>query len=87
MTFYPGLRSQTRFAPGYLLSGFQPLSDDMDTVAMTIDPRLWRIIAAQPYPLLFATISGAHLYGFPSPENDRARRGWLWQDVGVGETE
>jgi|688.fasta_scaffold280915_2 hypothetical protein len=25
-------------------------------------------VAAQPYPLLFATISGAHLYGFPSPE-------------------
>jgi len=36
---------------------------------MTIDPRLHRIGAAQPYPLLFATISGAHLYGFgfPSP--------------------
>ena len=36
---------------------------------MTIDPRLHRIVAAQPYPLLFATISGAHLYGFgfPSP--------------------
>jgi len=26
-----------------------------------IDPRLHRIVAAQPYPLLFATISGAHL--------------------------
>jgi hypothetical protein len=26
---------------------------------MTIDPRLHRIVAAQPYPLLFATISGA----------------------------
>ena len=24
---------------------------------MTIDPRLTRIVAAQPYPLLFATIS------------------------------
>jgi hypothetical protein len=35
---------------------------------MTIDPRLRRIVAAQPYPLLFATISGAHLYGFPSPD-------------------
>jgi predicted nucleotidyltransferase len=29
--------------------------------------RLYRIIVAQPYPLLFATIYGAHLYGFPSP--------------------
>jgi hypothetical protein len=28
---------------------------------MTIDPRLHRIVAAQPYPLLFATISGAHV--------------------------
>jgi hypothetical protein len=28
---------------------------------MTIDPRLYRIVVAQLYPLLFATISGAHL--------------------------
>jgi predicted nucleotidyltransferase len=28
---------------------------------MKIDPRLKRIVAAQPYPLLFATISGAHV--------------------------
>jgi len=36
---------------------------------MTMDSRLHRIVAAQPYPLLVATISGAHLYGFgfPSP--------------------
>src|SRR2546427_13255138 len=43
--------------------------------AMTIDPRLQRIIGAQPYPLLFATISGAHLYGFPSPDSDFDLRG------------
>src|SRR5213595_3695820 len=42
---------------------------------MTIDPRLNRIVAAQPYPLLFATISGAHLYGFPSPDSDYDLRG------------
>ena len=42
---------------------------------MTIDPRLHRIVAAQPYPLLFATISGAHLYGFPSPDSDVDLRG------------
>jgi uncharacterized protein len=42
---------------------------------MTIDPRLQRIVAAQPYPLLFATISGAHLYGFPSPDSDYDLRG------------
>ena len=42
---------------------------------MIIDPRLHRIVAAQPYPLLFATISGAHLYGFPSPDSDFDLRG------------
>ena len=39
------------------------------------DPRFQRIVAAQPYPLLFATISGAHLYGFPSPDSDFDLRG------------
>lgn len=39
------------------------------------DPRLQNIVAAQPYPLLFATISGAHLYGFPSPDSDYDLRG------------
>src|SRR5712671_6814678 len=42
---------------------------------MTIDPRLQRIVTAQPYPPLFATISGAHLYGFPSPDSDFDLRG------------
>jgi hypothetical protein len=42
---------------------------------MTIDPRLKRIVASQPYSLLFATISGAHLYGFPSPDSDFDLRG------------
>src|SRR4051794_11732001 len=42
---------------------------------MKADPRLKRIVAAQPYPLLFATISGAHLYGFPSPDSDFDLRG------------
>ncbi len=42
---------------------------------MDTDPRLRRILAAQPYPLLFATISGAHLYGFPSPDSDFDLRG------------
>jgi uncharacterized protein len=40
-----------------------------------IDQRLHRITSAQPYPLLFATISGAHLYGFPSPDSDFDLRG------------
>ena len=42
---------------------------------MSADPRLHRIVAAQPYPQLFATISGAHLYGFPSPDSDFDLRG------------
>lgn len=42
---------------------------------MKIDPRLHTIVAAQPYPLVFATISGAHLYGFPSPDSDYDLRG------------
>ncbi|MBX3733965.1 MAG: nucleotidyltransferase domain-containing protein [Verrucomicrobiae bacterium] len=40
-----------------------------------IDPRLHRIVAPQPHPLLFATISGAHLYGIPSPDSDFDLRG------------
>jgi len=41
----------------------------------TINPLLHRIVAAQPYPVLFATVSGAHLYGFPSPDSDYDLRG------------
>lgn len=37
--------------------------------------QLLPIISDQPYPLLFATISGAHLYGFPSPDSDYDLRG------------
>jgi hypothetical protein len=44
-------------------------------MAVTLDPRLAVIAAAQPYPLFFATISGAHLYGFPSPDSDYDLRG------------
>lgn len=40
-----------------------------------VDPRLSHIVAEQPYPLLFATVSGAHLYGFPSPDSDYDLRG------------
>lgn len=31
--------------------------------------------AEHPYPLLFATVSGAHLYGFASPDSDYDLRG------------
>lgn len=39
------------------------------------DPRLHKQVKDHPYPLLFATISGAHLYGFPSPDSDFDLRG------------
>lgn len=42
---------------------------------MNIDLRLQNQVAEHPYPLLFATISGAHLYGFPSPDSDFDLRG------------
>ncbi len=41
-----------------------------------IDYQLLRAEAAShPYKLLFATVSGAHLYGFPSPDSDYDLRG------------
>jgi predicted nucleotidyltransferase len=43
--------------------------------AITADPRVQAEVAAHPYPLLFATVSGAHLYGFPSPDSDVDLRG------------
>jgi predicted nucleotidyltransferase len=42
---------------------------------MMFDPRLQQHIDDQPYPLLFVTISGAHLYGFASPDSDYDLRG------------
>jgi len=42
---------------------------------MTIDDRLAVEAARQPYPHLFVTVSGAHLYGFPSPDSDFDLRG------------
>ena len=42
---------------------------------ITKDPRLAVPMEQHPYPLLFATISGAHLYGFESPNSDVDLRG------------
>ena len=39
------------------------------------NPDLTEVVRLQPYPLLFVTISGAHLYGFPSPDSDYDLRG------------
>jgi uncharacterized protein len=38
-------------------------------------PLLQQQVEEHPYPLIFATISGAHLYGFPSPDSDYDLRG------------
>jgi uncharacterized protein len=40
-----------------------------------IPAQLITIAQTQPYPLLFATVSGAHLYGFPSADSDYDLRG------------
>ncbi|MEU5536484.1 nucleotidyltransferase domain-containing protein [Streptomyces sp. NPDC020362] len=40
-----------------------------------LDLDLTTVIAEQPHPLLFATVSGAHLYGFPSRDSDLDLRG------------
>jgi hypothetical protein len=32
-----------------------------------IEEKLKKIASEHPFPLVFATVSGAHLYGFPSP--------------------
>ena len=42
---------------------------------MTFDHRVLARVRKQPFPLLFVTISGAHLYGFPSPDSDYDLRG------------
>jgi uncharacterized protein len=34
-----------------------------------------RAVSEHPYPLIFATVSGAHLYGFASPDSDWDLRG------------
>ena len=45
------------------------------TSSIESDPRVRAEVTAHPYPLLFATLSGAHLYGFPSPDSDVDLRG------------
>jgi len=52
---------------------FHPVAERERRTMM--DPRLRQQIDSHPYPLVFATISGAHLYGFPSPDSDYDLRG------------
>jgi uncharacterized protein len=40
-----------------------------------IDPRAEAEVRTHPFPLIFLTVSGAHLYGFASPDSDWDLRG------------
>jgi len=40
-----------------------------------LNEQLLQAVKEHPYALLFATVSGAHLYGFPSPDSDYDLRG------------
>lgn len=40
-----------------------------------IEEKLQKIASEHPFPLVFATVSGAHLYGFPSADSDYDLRG------------
>ncbi len=42
---------------------------------MIDNDKMMRHVQTHPFPLVFATISGAHLYGFPSPDSDFDIRG------------
>lgn len=42
---------------------------------MELNPNLLEAVKRQEYPMVFVTISGAHLYGFPSPDSDYDLRG------------
>lgn len=44
-------------------------------MSLTIPDEVNEAAARHPYPLVFATISGAHLYGFASPDSDWDIRG------------
>ncbi len=42
---------------------------------LVIDPRAAAAVREHPHRLVFATVSGSHLYGFPSPDSDWDLRG------------
>lgn len=48
---------------------------DSRLIGQASQAQLLAAIARQPYPLIFATLSGAHLYGFPSADSDYDLRG------------
>lgn len=47
----------------------------LDFPRMNINQRLFSIVESHPHHLLFISLSGGHLYGFPSPDSDFDLRG------------
>lgn len=70
-------RRAGRRSPGFIRSRLRALPGPATGFGAKalMNPVLSRIADAQPYPLVFATISGAHLYGFPSADSDFDLRG------------
>lgn len=60
-------------APGQ--QGEEPLVEPRRDMRQLDYDELRAVVQAQPYPLVFATVSGAHLYGFPSADSDVDIRG------------
>ena len=65
------MKRSTRFS---FARGEVPLLTNTQGI-FQMDKRLDFIINQQPFPLMFVTVSGAHLYGFPSPDSDYDLRG------------
>ncbi len=49
--------------------------DKVTAVVMKYPDELFAAVESHPYKLMFATVSGAHLYGFSSPDSDFDLRG------------
>ncbi len=47
----------------------------MSNISESVHANLLQQVDAHPFPIVFATVSGAHLYGFPSPDSDFDLRG------------
>src|SRR5262249_48855312 len=68
----PGGRRPAEYPGGAGASEGYAMSDLVTTDALG---RLRQEVVRHSYPLIFATISGAPLYGFPSPDSDYDLRG------------
>ena len=44
-------------------------------MTFSVPVQVSQAVSNHPYPLIFATVSGAHLYGFASPDSDWDLRG------------